>query len=357
MEKFKPLKNYMEYLIPALIVISAMALVIIAKEAVFPILLSAALAYILYPLIKYFEVRGIRRVYVVAGFYIVIGIALSSLVYSMFYFISFEIETFQKDWPVYMQKMHIYLTGLNEKLLHNFPLLSNLNLNDKLAVIIQQVPQIIIGIVPALTLLFVVPFVTFFMLVGGPEILDYILDHIPSKYVELMLHVTARIDVSLGNYMRGILTEAFIIFSIAFMGLIAMDLNYAPIIAIIIGISSLVPYLGAIVGAIISSIIAYFQFGEIMAVIKILIFFSAIRFVDDWFLQPYIMIKAVKLNPAVVIFALMGGWELGGIWGVIFSIPITCILKETLQIAVELQETEFRWKPKPHPTRISIPYT
>jgi putative permease len=129
------------------------------------------------------------------------------------------------------------------------------------------------------------------------------------------------------------------------------------VIAIIIGISSLVPYLGAIVGAVLSSIVAYLQFGTFLPIFKILLFFACIRFFDDWFLQPYIMKKAVKLNPAIILLALMAGWELGGIWGVIFSIPVTCIIKEILQIAVELQETEFRWKPKPEPTRISIPYT
>ncbi|MCK5582171.1 MAG: hypothetical protein KAI33_00185, partial [Elusimicrobiales bacterium] len=65
MEEIKTKKNVMEYLIPSLIAISALALAIIAKTAVFPIVLSAALAYILYPLIKYFEARGIKRVYVV----------------------------------------------------------------------------------------------------------------------------------------------------------------------------------------------------------------------------------------------------------------------------------------------------
>ena len=356
MKEPKNQKTILEFLIPSLILISALALIIIAKTAVFPIILSATLAYILYPLIKYFEVRGIKRTYVVIGFYVIAGLTISSLIYSMFYFISFEIETFQKDWPIYVQKIHVYLTAINEKLLKNYPMVASFNLNDKLSVIIQEIPKIILVFMPALTLLFVVPFVTFFMLIAGPEIIDYVLDHIPSKYVELALHITSRIDASLGNYMRGILTEAFIIFSIAFVGLMIMNLNYAAVIAIIIGISSLVPYLGAVVGALISSVVAYFQFGGFM-VINVLIFFACIRFMDDWFLQPYIMKKAVKLNPAIVIFALMAGWELGGIWGVIFSIPVTCILKETLALAVELQETEFMWKPKANPTRISIPYT
>jgi putative permease len=180
---------------------------------------------------------------------------------------------------------------------------------------------------------------------------------VPSRHAEIILHIASRIDASLGNYLRGILTEAFVIFLVAFTGLLLFDLNYAAAIAILIGISSLVPYLGAIVGAVLSSIVAYLQFGSFVPIVKILLFFVGIRFFDDWFLQPYIMKKAVALNPAIILLALMAGWEMGGIWGVIFSIPVTCIIKEILHIAVELQETEFRWKPKPEPTRISIPYT
>ena len=208
-----------------------------------------------------------------------------------------------------------------------------------------------------LALLFIVPFITFFMLIGGAGMLDYLVDHLPARHAEIIHHVASRIDGSLGNYLRGILTEAFVIFLIAFAGLLLMDLNYAAVIAIVIGFSSLIPLLGPIVGAVLSAIVAYLQFGTILSVIKILAFFTGIRLFDDWFLQPYIMKKAVNLNPAIILLALMVGAEIGGIWGVIFSIPVTCIIKETMQIAVELQETEFRWKPKPEPTRISIPYT
>ena len=127
MEEIKKQRTFLEYLIPSLILICVFALVIIAKTAVFPIILSAALAYILYPLIKYFEVRGIKRTYVVIGFYVIAGLTISSLVYSMFYFISFEIETFQRDWPIYVQKIHIYLTSVNEQVVKNYPMVANFN--------------------------------------------------------------------------------------------------------------------------------------------------------------------------------------------------------------------------------------
>jgi len=349
--------NFREYVLPSFIVIFTLFLIILTKGSLFPIILSATLAYVLYPLIKFLEVRGIKRIYAVLALYLIAGIGIFLAVYFLFQLVSFEFSGFQKAWGTYTQKIFHSIEGANKQLSSIFPFLSKFNISGKINLLVQEIPQLILGFMPALTLFFVVPFITFFMLLGGPEIMDYILDHIPSKYVEVILHILSRIDASLGNYMRGIITEAFIIFAIAFVGLILMQLNYAVIIAIIIGISSLVPYLGAFVGAVISSIVAYFQHGGFIYVFNILLFFGAIRFFDDWFLQPLVMKKAVKLNPAIVVFALMAGFEIAGIWGVIFAIPVTCILKELLQIMLELQETEFRWKPKPHPTRISIPYT
>jgi predicted PurR-regulated permease PerM len=350
-------KNYTQFLLPVFIAAAVLYFIVLAKAAIFPFILSAALAYILSPVIKYFEVRGIKRTYAVAGLYLGAGALVFIVVYLLFHFLSFEIESLQQSWPEYAGRMQQFVLNLNAKMVRNYPFLASLRLEAKLDSFLEAAPQFILSLLPALTLLFVVPFITFFMLVGGAGILDYVIDHVPARHAELILHIASRIDASLGNYLRGILTESFIIFLIAFTGLIAFNLDYAAVIAILIGVASLVPYLGAIVGAVLSSIVAYLQFGTFLSIFKILLFFVGIRFFDDWFLQPYIMKKAVKLNPAIILLALMAGAELGGIWGVIFSIPVTCIVKEILLIAVELQETEFRWKPKPEPTRISIPYT
>ncbi|MDD5208204.1 MAG: AI-2E family transporter [Elusimicrobiales bacterium] len=349
--------SYAQFILPVSIGLAAVYFIVLAKAAIFPFILSAALAYVLSPIIKYFEVRGIKRTYAVAGLYLGAGALIFIIVYVLMSLLSVELESLKQDWPSYAGRFQAFVMKFNTKLVKDYPFLSSLRLEQKLDHLLELVPQLILSVLPMMTLLFIVPFITFFMLVGGAGILDYLVDHLPARHAEIIHHIASRIDGSLGNYLRGILTEAFVIFLITFTGLLLMNLNYAAVIAITIGLSSLVPYLGAIVGAVLSSIVAYLQFGALLPIIKLLAFFTGIRFFDDWFLQPYIMKKAVDLNPAIILLALMAGAEIGGIWGVIFSIPVTCIIKEIMQIAIELQETEFRWKPKPEPTRVSIPYT
>lgn len=350
-------KSFREFIIPALLALGLLCLLTLARHAVFPFILSAALAYILNPLISYFEVRGIKRTYAVAGLYLTVGVVIALIIFLLFHFLSSELATFQRSWPQYADKIQAVVLDINSKLAANYPFTASLHVDEKLQHLLGVIPQYIIASLPVLGYTFIIPFVAFFFLIAGGSLIDYLLDHLPSKHTEIILHITSRIDASLGNYLRGIMTEAFIIFLITFIGLVILDLNYAGFIAILIGFSSLIPYLGAIVGAVVSSLVAYFQFGTFLPIIKILIFFGGIRFLDDWVIQPIIMKKAVELNPAIILFALMSGGTIGGIWGIIFSIPVTCVLKELIQIGVELQESEFRWKPKPEPTRISIPYT
>jgi predicted PurR-regulated permease PerM len=64
----------------------------------------------------------------------------------------------------------------------------------------------------------------------------------------------------------------------------------------------------------------------------------------------------VHIHPIIIVFALTAGGELFGVWGVVFAMPAACIIKVILSITIELHRSEFDWKPKPQPTRISIAY-
>jgi len=350
-------ENYwMQFLIPAVIILLLIFFIVKAPSAMLPLVLSVALAYILNPLIEYFTVRGVKRVYAVAGFYLVVGGVLCALGIIIFNILAPELSNFPDTWPAYVSKAQAYFADFNARLSEHYPFLLSVHLEDRVISWLSMLPQYIVNIFPALSLLFLVPFVTFFVLLGGTDVIDYILDHIPSGKVELLLHIMSRIDSSLGSYLRGIMTEAFLLSLIALLGLLLLNINYAVIIAMIIGLSSIIPYIGAFVGAFLAAVVSYLQYGTFVSVFKVLLLFVCIRFFDDWFLQPYIMKRAVELNPAVIVIVLMAGWEIGGIIGVIFSIPVACIIKEILSISIEIQESEFHWKPKNVPAEERIPY-
>jgi len=352
-----------ELVLPLLLIVAVIYLVAKASGSVFPFILSIALAYLLNPVISYFETRGYKRVMVVSILYCLVGAVTIYGIYYLSVLATKEASLLSEQWPQYFEKLKSLYFGLESKLLAKAPAMKPmydklaLSLGEKIGSILGALPNKILSFLPELGELVLVPFITFFFLVEGRQMINAFLDLIPSRFVEMAQHIICEADEALGRYLRGISLEAFAMFLLALAGLSFMQLNYAFAIAVAMGASSLIPYVGPVVGGIAGGIAAFVQFGTLSSVVKVLLFFVALRFVDDWVLQPVILNRAVKVHPTVIVFSLLVGAELFGIWGVIFAMPATCIVKVFLEIAVELHRTEFDWKPRPEPTRISIPYT
>ena len=351
-----------ELIVPLILLGGLVYLMASASAAFFPLVLSVAVAYLLNPVVVFFESRGFKRLHVVAGIYVITGAVAIFVMYSLYGLMMKEVQLFQEEWPVYLEKIKTLSAGLETRLSNNTPLPHDMVASwgslagQKIAAFAESIPLVIIRMIPGLTMMMLVPFITFFLLIDGSRMLDAFLDLLPSRYVEMVLHVLSEVDQSLGNYLRGILVEATILFALALIGLTWLNIEYAGAIAFIMGLGSLIPYVGPIVGAVLGGTAAFIQFSALGPVLQVLLLFVSLRFIDDWTLQPFILERAVKVHPIVIVFSLLAGAEMFGIWGVIFAMPVTCMLKVFLSIAIELHRTEFNWKPRPEPTRISIPY-
>ncbi len=350
-------KTLKKFFSPLLILLILFLIFYYARKTFFTLILSIVFSYLLNPVIKFFEVRGIKRIYTVSTIYILFGAIISILIIVIINLASIDINSFINSWPSYYMKFENFTISFINKIIAFFPILEKFKIEEKILSFISSIPSFVISFIPSLVILFIIPFVSFFILSKGDKIIENIAGNLPSKYVETFYYIISRIDFNLGSYLRGIMSEAFILFTISFFGLFLLNIDYFSIIAAIVGISSLVPYLGAITGATVSSIIAYLQYNNIYAVIKVVLFFISIRFIDDWFLQPYIMKKAVNLNPAIVVLSLMAGGEIAGFWGVIFAVPLTCIIREMLHITLELYRNELRIKEEAQLIKIETPYT
>ena len=119
----------------------------------------------------------------------------------------------------------------------------------------------------------------------------------------------------------------------SFLGLVILDVDNAIVIALLSGISSLVPYLGAAVGALVGGGMAFYQFGTFSAAMKVIALFIGIRLADEIFLQPVIAKHSVHLHPMAFLLALILGGELFGFMGLLFAIPAACILKALVQVS------------------------
>jgi predicted PurR-regulated permease PerM len=304
-----------------------------------PFMLAAAFAYILNPLVTYFEARGLRRgQLVVTGYLTALAVGLS--VYAGFKSLAvYEAELLQAHAPAYMQQAQKIIAVQQAKLGKKLPLPPHVAqhvLDSALGGAIETLrtlPSHLFALLPLLAHALLIPFIGFFFLLDGPAGIERFIQVCPSRFVEQAIHLLSEIDTSLGNYLRGIVIVAVAITLASFMGLVMLDVDNAFLIALLSGISSFVPYLGAVVGALVGGGMAFYQFGTFAAGMQVVALFVGIRVADEIFLQPVIARHSVHLHPMVFLLALVLGGEMFGFIGLLFAVPAACVIKALVKVS------------------------
>ncbi|MCD8089650.1 MAG: AI-2E family transporter [Clostridiales bacterium] len=131
------------------------------------------------------------------------------------------------------------------------------------------------------------------------------------------------------GYIRGQLTDAFIMSLLISSFLIMFRIKFAVLIGLISGFSNIIPYFGAITGfclAVLSALLS----GEPLKAVYAAVIMVILQQIDSVFIAPKIVGEKVELSPPAVIIALTVGGKLLGIWGMIFAVPFCGILKIAL---------------------------
>ncbi len=331
---------------------------------VIPFALGFAAAYVLNPVAAAAEVRGLRRQTVVVVGYVLIAAAVWLLAGKLVPMLGHQLSSLQNDAPRYAERLRTSWLSAQANAVDRFPFLEHqiqsVDPNravDRVMEAAQNLPSYLLNFFPLLSLLFLIPFISFFLLMDGPASIESLIQRCPSRYVEQALHLVSEIDHSLGAYLRGLILVAVALTIASFAGLWALGVNQAFWIAVLCGLSSFVPYLGAIMGMVVGGLAATFQFGTAAAGLKVVLLFLLIRLGDEMFLQPYIAKRSVHLHPLVFLFTFMTGGELFGFIGLVFAVPVACVIKALIEVAWSWYSSEARWRVHEAADSASVPFT
>lgn len=185
------------------------------------------------------------------------------------------------------------------------------------------------GAITILIYLVLVPILVFFFLKDGQIITKFLLSFLPKKR-QLMNTIWAEMEVQIANYIRGKVLEIVIVGGVTYIGFIVFDLRYAELLAILVGLSVLVPYIGAAVVSVPVAAIAYFQFGYGETLFYCLLVYGVIQALDGNVLVPLLFSEVVNLHPVAIIVAVLVFGGIWGFWGVFFAIPLATLFKAIL---------------------------
>lgn len=187
---------------------------------------------------------------------------------------------------------------------------------------LNQVPSVV-GILIFLTL---VPISVFFFLKDKKSLMEWFQSLLPSER-PLLDRVGNEMNAQLANYVRGKAIEILIVGSVTFVVFEFLGVNYAALLALAVGLSVLVPFVGAAIVTIPVALVAIIQFGWTWDLAWVLIWYGVIQALDGNVLVPLLFSEAVDLHPITIIVAVLAFGGLWGVWGVFFAIPLATLVK------------------------------
>lgn len=311
--------------------------IIVFNTIVAPIIVSLILFYLFNPIVNLMERYNIPRVWGVSILFLVIIGIITLVVNLLIPLIGVQVKSFGHNFPHYVSKVNQFFDSVTKYSIvadyHN-------QIQSHLTSLSKKIPNMIsdytngfsskiknfaetlvnVGVVIVTT-----PFVLFFMLKDGHRFKEFSTNIIPPKFRKDYHDLLEKMSVQVGSYIQGQIIVSFCIGILLFIGYSIIGLDYSLILASIAAVTSVVPYLGPTI-AISPAIIIALITSPIM-LLKLIIVWTAVQFIEGHFISPNIMGKTLKIHPLTIIFILLSAGNLLGVVGVILGIPAYAILK------------------------------
>jgi len=186
------------------------------------------------------------------------------------------------------------------------------------------------GVISVIVYLILVPFLVFFFLKDKTAILHWLGGFLPDNR-GLATEVWHEVNQQIGNYIRGKIWEIIIIWVVTYITFLALKLEFAMLLALLVGLSVLIPYIGAAVMYLPVALVAYFQWGLSAEFVWALIAYSIIQLLDGNLLAPLLLSGVVNLHPVAIISAVLVFGGLWGFWGLIFAVPLATLVHAVIK--------------------------
>lgn len=171
-----------------------------------------------------------------------------------------------------------------------------------------------------------VPILVFFMLRDSAKLLNWLENWLPEKR-PIMAQIWHEMNDQLANYIRGKALEIIIVGASSFLLYYLLGMNYPVLLALVTGLSVIIPYVGATVVAIPVFLVGLFQWGVGGDLYQAMIAYTILQILDGNLLVPLIFSETVNLHPLAIIAAILIFGGIWGFWGVFFAIPLATFLK------------------------------
>jgi putative permease len=299
-----------------------------------PFFASLIIAFLLQGVVNALRRFGASHRFAVISAFVLFLMALVATLVGLVPIVGRQISLLLGEVPNMIGRSQAFLVALPERYAEyvteaQFQLIFS-RISAEVADIAEQVLTFSLSSFPSLLgiaiYLVLVPVLVFFMLYDKDQLIAFVVSLLPEKR-PMMSSIWSEMNVQFANYVRGKVIEILIVGALSFVAFLIMGLNYAALLALLVGLSVLIPYIGATVVTIPVLIVGFMQWGYSSEFFWLFLVYGAIQFFDGNVLVPLLFSEVVNLHPVAIIMAVLLFGGIWGFWGIFFAIPLATLVK------------------------------
>lgn len=316
-----------------------------ARSILSPFIVAIIVAYFLNPLVNKLKLYSLSRT---SSSLLIIFSFFSSIILIIiivFPFISKQALIFVNKFPIYNQrlinetlpKIIDKLTQIDEDFLNRIK-----NIFENVASsmgryafnFINNLWQSGLSFINILSLIFITPLITFYLLRDWELIIDVIKRYLPIAHQSEIFEQCDLIDQALSIYIRAQINVCLIMGAYYALALSIVEHELGLIIGLLCGLLMIIPYIGIVIGFGLSIITGIMQFASYNQFVLIIIIFAVGQIIEGNFITPRLIGDKIGIHPAWMIFSLLIGGNLFGFYGLLFAVPVCAIVKILLNFGL-----------------------
>jgi predicted PurR-regulated permease PerM len=320
------------------------------RSVALPLVAATLVAYLLNPVVAWFERRGIRRGVAAAALFLAAAAVFAVVISGMAQTVREQAAGAIAELPEFSKRVEQTTAKTLASIRTAQPMLARFlpptpapgwtgrlieQQQERLGEIAGQVGQVV-------SYLILVPIFAFFLLRDGGKILAYAVRQMSPRHIETTVAIWCEIDRILGRYLRGVMIESAVVGALAAIGLWILGVPVPMLLGVIAALLNPIPYIGALVSLSLAAVVAVGSEMGAGSLLAIVVLFAAIRLLDDLVVVPLTVGGSVHLHPALVIASIVAGEHLFGVLGMVFAVLTVTIVKEIARLLLEQRRKRLR---------------
>ncbi len=321
----------------ALLLLALFTIVLLWGNMLAPVLASVVVAYLLEGIVQVLVRARIPRLIAVLIVFFVFLLFVNLILFGLMPLLSQQATQLFQQIPTMIGKGQGVLMQLPER----YPeIISSEQVQELIAAIRLELTRAgqavlsysvasVVGIIAIVIYMILLPILVFFLLKDKNKIIAWVEGYLPRDH-QLAKSVWRDVDRQIGNYIRGKFWEILIVGAVSYLTFALFGLEYAMLLGVLVGVSVLVPFVGAAVVTLPVLLIAWFQWGWSDQFVWLAIAYLIIQALDGNVLVPLLFSEVVNLHPVAIIVAVLFFGGLWGLWGAFFAIPLATLVQAVL---------------------------